>query len=175
MNLLSTGRNTAYDKILKFYLNPDKNIKLTEKQMQLKFLYELADRLMISNSPKQAADIIRARYKKKLSRATAYRVVSDSITLFGDIRKIKKEGLKNLLIERQLRLAQKCENSGDYMTAEKCYSAIAKIGDLNNSDLDLMEIYKKLQLPPIIFTTNPEALRQLPEESDTQDIDYEQQ
>jgi hypothetical protein len=175
LNLLSTGKGTAYDKILKFYLNPDKPVKLTEKQMQLKFLYELADRLLMNYSPKQTADMIRARYKKKISRATAYRVVSDALNLFGDIKRTKKEGLKNLLQERQLRLAQKCEKAGDYATAERCYEAIAKMADLNNSDVDLNELYKNLQLPTIVFTTNPDALRQLPEESDIIDITHEQQ
>jgi hypothetical protein len=174
LNLLSTGRNTAYDKILKFYQNPDKNIKLTEKQVQLKNYYELANSLLTEHTPKQAADILRRRYENKMSRATSYRIVTDAMNLFGDIKKSSKEGLRNLLIERQLMLAQKAEKDGDFRTAEKCYSSVAKMGGLNDEEIDLTELYKSLQLPAILFTTNPEALKQLPEEPETIDISHEQ-
>jgi hypothetical protein len=174
LNLLSPVKdNSAYGKILKFYLHPDKNIKLTEKQAQLKFLYELAQQFLSQYSPKQTADLIRSRYKKKISRATAYRVVSDSINMFGEVGKTRKDGLKNMLIERQFRLASKAEKEGDYMTAERCYEAIAKMGGLNNDELDMHEIYKNLQLPAIIFTTDPNALKS-PEEDATIDITHEQ-
>ena len=132
------GKTSHYDKILAYMKNPNAEIsELTDHEREMLDRWNEAFSLMRNyNTTADAAAILMKRFPG-LSRATAYRDCSNAISLFGDISKSTKEGIRHLSTEitRDAIQIARIKNNEDAMI--RGAESIAKINGVNINDPDL--------------------------------------
>ncbi|MFL0067868.1 hypothetical protein V2605_03970 [Tenacibaculum maritimum] len=116
---LKKGRDTSFDKIYAFYLNPDK-FTLTPKQEEIKERWLAAWTLRLQKkSPTKAAEILQETYKdQKLSRAQAFRDVQNAEKLFGNVINADRIGRMAIHYEYALEAYKKALKAKDFKSAK---------------------------------------------------------
>lgn len=132
------GKVSQYDKIVAYLKNPDAEASdLTLKEQQMLDRWNEAFTLLRNyNSTADAAAILMKRFPG-ISRATAYRDCAAAISLFGDISRSTKDGIKHLTTEISLDAINiaRIKNNEDSML--KGAKIIADINGVNTTDPDL--------------------------------------
>jgi hypothetical protein len=136
------GKSDSYENIILFMTGEKEEHELTEhEQARVHRLNEAWTLLSNFHSTSDAVAILRKR-NPKLSRATAYRDCADAISLFGDISRSTKEGIKHLsteIVKYGLSIAR-AQKDAD--TIIKGGLAIARINGVNVNDPDLPDFSK---------------------------------
>jgi hypothetical protein len=118
------------------------------------------------SSPGQAIEEVQTTFE--LSYQQASKIVRDAIQLYGDVHAYSKQGLKQIMYEKLLRLADRSEDAGDFRAAEKLLDKACKVMDLYNAKEakggGTTNIF-------IGFTDDPAVL----EAQNTEDIEHEEQ
>jgi hypothetical protein len=139
------GKKTSYDNIVAFMKDEQAETDLTihEKTMLTRWM-EAFTLMRNYNSTADAAAILMKRFPG-LSRATAYRDCSHAVSLFGDISKATKEGIRHLATEiiRDAIAIARAKNNEDGMM--KGGVAIAKVNGVNLTEA---ETFKWDELEP---------------------------
>lgn len=106
--------------------------------------------------------------KWKLSQRQAYKLLSDTIQLFGDVSQASKEGRRYIVGENLLRLGKKAEQEGDFITAQSCFDKYAKLYGLYDSKEINIDALMWMTPKEIMFTDDPSVLK-----GKTEDADFE--
>ncbi|RZL17052.1 MAG: hypothetical protein EOO89_09845 [Pedobacter sp.] len=132
------GKVSSYDKIVGYMKDPDAEvISLSEhEQVMLNRWMEAFTLQRNYTTTADAAAILMKRFPG-ISRATAHRDCINSISMFGDIAKATKDGMKHLATEivRDGIAIARMKNNEDAMI--KGGVAIAKINGVNLVDPDI--------------------------------------
>ncbi|MGY4385649.1 hypothetical protein ACVWYN_002695 [Pedobacter sp. UYP24] len=132
------GKMSSYERIVAYYKDPEGDVStLTEHEQIMLSRWNEAFTLQRNyTSTSDSAAILMKRFPG-ISRATAYRDCSHAISLFGDISKATKDGIKHLATEivRDGIGIARMKNNEDAMI--KGGVAIAKINGVNLVDPDL--------------------------------------
>jgi hypothetical protein len=152
------GKVSHYENIIAFMRDPTgDNSKLTEHEKQLVLRWNEAWTMLRDyHSTADAAAILMKRFPG-LSRATAYRDCADAISLFGDISKSSKEGIRHLATEitrDAIRIAKGKDNEDGMM---KGANNLAKINGVNDNDPDLPD-FSLLESHTYEFGLPPNAM-----------------
>jgi len=166
--------DTTFDKIFKFYNDTKVQTKLSEAEETIRQRWELA---WLKRSKLMPKRMIVKRLCKKfgISERTAYDDIKSTELLFGDPEEQNKEAKRTImsnLIEKAMRKALKYD---DFKAFEKLTLRYAQYNDLNKSD-DLFAKYIKGKKPvAIVFSTDPETLKNQANElmADVEDVDFE--
>lgn len=132
------GKVSHYDKIMAYLTNPEgESEELTEKEK------EMLDRWMEAftmqrnyDSVSKSAEALQKRFPD-ISRATAYRDCAAALSLFGDINKSTKEGIRHLATEITKDAIALARKGLDYEAMMRGASSMAKINGVNLIDPDM--------------------------------------
>jgi hypothetical protein len=155
------GKVSQYEKIIAFMRDPNGDDSgLTEHEQQLVLRWNEAWTMLRNyHSTADTAALLMKRFPG-ISRATAYRDCADAISLFGDISKSTKEGIRHLATEitRDAIAIAKEKNNEDGML--KGANNLAKINGVNDTDPDLPD-FSLLEAHTYEFGLPPNALKVL--------------
>jgi hypothetical protein len=130
------GKSGSYEKIVAFMKDDKAEVELTDHEKGLVTRWMEAFTLMRNyNTTADAVAILMKRFPD-LSRATAYRDCANAISLFGDISKSTKEGIRHLtteIVKDALTMARAMNDPGEMRL---CALAIARIQGVNDTDAD---------------------------------------
>ena len=182
--LVTRQKETTLDKIRKYYLKGEDSVTLTEKQELTRVHIYKAWNLMINyHSKEQAMQVMMtaAFDGEGCSRATAYRFVSDAMSIFGNIFQNIKEAKRYLIEEDLKRLQQRAIKSGDGALELNVIKQMIKIGGFDK-DTDPKFNPKKLESNTYILKMHPSVLAAIDKmatgsafdfnDMPTEDIDY---
>lgn len=152
------GKKTSYDNIIAFLKDENAEVDLTDHEKLMLTRWNEAFSLMRNySSTSDAAAILMKRFPG-LSRATAYRDCSHAVSLFGDIAKSTKEGIRHLATEiiRDAIAIARAKNNEDGMI--KGGVAIAKVNGVNLTEA---ETFKWDELEPHTYelALDPDIVR----------------
>src|SRR5690606_34850619 len=132
------GKITSYDKIIAYLKDPEANedmLTLNERAM-LDRRMEAFTLIRNYSSHADAAAILMKRFPG-ISRAAAYRDCADAVSMFGDISKATKEGIRHLASEivRDAIQIARIKNNEDAMM--KGARALSDINGVNSTDPEM--------------------------------------
>ena len=148
------GKTSSYQNVMAFMTDELAESELTDHEKQLVTRWNEAWTLIRNyNTTADAVAIMMKRFPG-LSRASAYRDCSNAISLFGDISKSTKEGIKHLATEmiRDGGNVARAKNNEDGMI--KAGIAIARVNGVNVTDPDLPD-FSKLEPNTYEFKLDP--------------------
>lgn len=160
------GKVSSYDKIIAYMTSPEgESNDLTDHERKM------LDRWMVAfnfqreyKSTTQSADMLMKMYPG-LSRATAYRDCAAAISLFGDISKATKEGIRHLATEITKDAISLAKENLDYDAMIRGAATIAKINGVNLIDPDMPDFEKlaphtfNISLPPVALNALMDMLK----------------
>jgi hypothetical protein len=121
---------TKMDKIRAFYLEGRKLPKSLQETVEK---LERANSLLCGGySREQAVKFVVER--EKVSKSQAYKIVRESLDLFGDVAKSSKEGLRHVITEGLMQVLNHAKAAKNLETAERVLTSIARINNLYNTD-----------------------------------------
>lgn len=134
------GKVSQYEKIQAFMRDPEGDESgLTEHDRKTLLRWMEAFTLQRNyNSTADASAILMKRFPE-ISRATAYRDLANSLSLFGDISKATKEGIRHLATEIVRDAIEMARNNNDYDAMMRGGNSIAKINGVNILDPDAID------------------------------------
>ncbi len=95
-----------------------------------------------------------------LSQAHAYKLINQSLELFGDIRQSRKKSKAYILDEMYMRAANRCWDEGDMLNYLKACDSLARINGLFEADATNINI-TQLNMPELIILDNDPEILQL--------------
>lgn len=123
---------TPFEHILAHYIDPGYP-ELKDTTMQIKERWETAFGLLRNyRSREQTAKIIMSQFG--ISRSQAYVDINSAISLFGDINKSRKEGMRYLISEYNTLLLQKAVEANDMDQMGKAIDRMMRIEGLDKED-----------------------------------------
>lgn len=148
MSEVSRNKFTAADAIRDHVLN---GRELTEKQEELYIRYRSAFTLLCNyHSIQQAVPLLVKQFN--ISETTAYRDISSSIRLFGNILRSDKEGHRYIVYEYAIKTYQLAAKNGDYKAMAQSVNNMIKLLGLDKENLDLPDFTKLKQgVYPVIL------------------------
>jgi len=130
------GKTSNYENVIAFMKDEKAEVDLTDHEKQLVIRWNEAFTLMRNyHTTADAVAILMKRFPG-LSRATAYRDCANAISLFGDISKSSKEGIRHLSTEmiKDSAIIARAKNNEDGL--RKAGEAMAKVNGVNLNDAD---------------------------------------
>lgn len=123
--MTQTRKETALENIMAFYID-NRAIELTEHEENKKNQYEAAFTMLIEDDSivdtvSKLCDLF------QISKATAYKVISEAEAIFGSVKKFNKEAWKFIQIERKRRLITLATNAGELELVAKLEKQIDDI------------------------------------------------
>jgi hypothetical protein len=153
------GKASHYEAIVTHLTDPESDIaNLSAKEQEM--LKRWMEAFTIQRNYSSTLDTVAILMKRfpNISRATAYRDCADALSVFGDISKATKEGIRHLATEitKDAIIIAKLKNNEDGMM--KGAKNIAQINGVNLTDPDMPDFAK---LEPHIYTIGipPAALQ----------------
>lgn len=146
------GKVSHYEKIMAYLTNPEgesEDLTETEKSMLERWLQAFTLQRNYT-SVSSAAESLQKLFPD-ISRATAYRDCAASLSLFGDINKSTKEGIRHLATEIIKDAITLAKSALDYDGMMKGATAMAKVNGVNLIDPDMPDFEK---LAPHTYTIN---------------------
>jgi hypothetical protein len=108
-------------------------------------------------TPMQAAQDVMKVFE--VSQTMALNIIRDSIAVFGDANKFSKRGMKVANYERLMKLAQRCEERGEFSTARLLIKDANELLGLTGDDDEHLENPNEWMRPDgFIIVTDPKAL-----------------
>lgn len=138
------GKTTDYDKIVSFMKDEIAETELSEHQQSLVKRWLAAWTHLQKFMTTSDAVAILLKTNPQLSRASAYRDCANALSLFGDIGKAKKEGIRHLtteMLKDSYALAVKLSDPDAMIKAAR---AIAYVNGVNNIDPEAID-WEKLE------------------------------
>jgi hypothetical protein len=166
---------STYDRIWLFYNDQKHNHKLGKKQEEIRQIVEAAW-LLWGEEYNRRDTVTRLMATKGIIQKQAYKYVDWACRIFGNpnlqVKTARKE-LHTQRLERQMKDAEKKEDWERFESLSKQYIKIT--GMENADDMDLNELAKNFTGHEIVFTADPEALKEQARQmvADVQDIDFE--
>lgn len=162
---------STFDKIQAYYIVGEK-ISLTAKQEEQRLRYEETYTFLIKYKTRDRVKNLLCK-KFNCSRAEAYRNISETLRLFGNVNESSRKGLRHLLTESCLRMLNKAETSGLYCEYNATLANLIKMNGLDNFE-EIEEDPDKYAPCTIIISTDPATLEQqaLDMVADIEDIDF---
>lgn len=130
------GDNSKYANVIAFMKDEKAESDLSDHEKQLVTRWNEAFTLLRNyNSTSDAVAILMKRFPG-LSRATAYRDCANAVSLFGDINKSSKEGIRHLATEliKDSAIIARAKNNEDGL--RKAGESMAKVNGVNLADPD---------------------------------------
>jgi hypothetical protein len=94
-----------------------------------------------------------------VGQTMALRIIRDAIAVFGDANKFSKRGMKVANYERLMKLAQRCEERGEFSTARLLIKDANELLGLTGDDDEHLENPNEWMRPDgFIIVTDPKAL-----------------
>ena len=134
------GKVSQYEKIVAFMKDPEGDeTGLTEHDKEtITRWMEAFTFLRNYNSSADASALMMKRFPE-ISRATAYRDLATALSLFGDISKSTKEGIRHLASEIVKDAIDMARNNNDYDAMMRGGNSLAKINGVNILDPDAID------------------------------------
>jgi hypothetical protein len=131
------GKVSSYEKIIAYLKDPEGNAdQLTENEQRMLTRRMEAFTLIQGHNYADAAAILMKRFPG-ISRATAYRDCADAVSMFGDISKATKDGIRHLaseIVRDAISIARLKNNEEGMIKGAK---ALADINGVNTMDPDM--------------------------------------
>lgn len=144
---------TRMDKMKAYYLEGK---KLPKTLIETAEKLERANGLLCSGYSKEQA-VKFLMEKDGLSRSHGYKIVRESMELFGDVTKSNKDGLRHIATENLMQIYNHARQGKNLEMAERVWDTICKInglytkeGEKGNNNLNM-----NMQF---VFTTDPSVL-----------------
>ena len=130
----------------------------TEKQKESIARFRHAFTMLCEGfTPMQTAKDIITTFE--VGETMALRIVRDSVAVFGDANRFSKRGMKVANYERLMKLAQRCEERGEFSTARLLIKDANELLGLTNDDEEHLENPNEWMRPDgFIIMTDPKAL-----------------
>lgn len=128
-------------------------MELTPKQEEIRQRLVAAHGLLCRfHSPARATKKHAKRWN--LSDVQAWRDVRDAISLFGDVQKAEKEGIRYIVFEYAVETFRQAKKNKDYKAMSRAVDTMSKVMGLDKESPDLPD-FEKLK-PSIIVVGLPE-------------------
>ena len=166
--LVTRTKETTTDKIRKYYLKGEDSVALTEKQHETRKNIYMAWNLLINyHSREQAMNAMMTMASNEVgcSRATAYRYVTDAMSIFGNVLQNQKEAEKYLIKEDLKRLQQRAIKAKDGALELAVIKQQIKIGGFDK-DTDPKFNREKLEAQTYILKLHPSVVAAMEKMSD---------
>jgi hypothetical protein len=148
--------DTTFDRIQKYYLK-DGGVTLTPKEEEIRQRCEVAFGLFReSYSVEQSARMLITHFK--ISRSRAYAAVRMAISLYADVAKTSKEGIRNIVHEMAMQAFQIAKEKKDVDQMNKSIANIIKIKGLDKDESMLPDFGKEISQTNIVIVTNPREI-----------------
>lgn len=153
------GKVSSYEKIIAYLKDPDGNSELLTQNEQAMLNRRMEAFTLIRNysSHSDAAAILMKRFPG-ISRATAFRDCADAISIFGDISRATKEGIRFLateIVKDAINIAKVKNNEEGMMRGAK---AIADINGVNSIDPEMPD-FASLEPHTYVLGMPPEFIK----------------
>lgn len=149
-------RDTRLDRIRSYYLE---DTALEDDDELYRTLLEQINAMLANSTeypnPERVIRVILRMERFALDRGAAHRAVNDAIELYGNIAKSSKDGLRNILTNRFLRLGGLAEAHGDPETAAKMYDRVAKINALHEDTSAEAKVRRRVR---VAYSSDPGVL-----------------
>lgn len=146
---------TRMDKLKAHYLEGRKLPKSLEETLAN---LERANALLCSGySKEQAVKFMIER--DSFSKSHAYKVLRDSMELFGDVTKASKEGLRHIATENLMQIYNQARSAKNLEMAERVWDTICKLNGLYGRDESTTNNNLQMNMQ-FVFTTDPSVLTQ---------------
>ncbi len=129
------SRETLLDRLYDSYLDEEAEAGLTEVEMTKRSQIEAAWSLLVNyHSFEQSVPLLMSRFD--LSRATAYRMLTNATKLFGDVTQTSKQGLRHILYEYSMKVFQLAasQKPPDLKQMNTAIKNMAMLKGLNSED-----------------------------------------
>jgi hypothetical protein len=145
----------------------------TEKQKECLVRFRHAFTMLCEGfTPMQAAGDVMETFG--VAQTMGFRIVKDAIAIFGDANKFSKRGMKVANYERLMKLAQRCEERGEYATARLLIKDANELLGLTGDDDEHLENPNDWMRPDgFIIVTDPKALENASKIIEVETIDAE--
>ncbi len=144
---------TSIEAIRAFYLDNRDRVRLTPTQEQIRQRLVAAHTLLCRfHSPTRAIKKHQKRWD--LSDVQAWRDIRDAISLFGDVQKAEKEGIRYIVFEYAAETFRQAKKKEDFKAMARAVDTMAKIMALDKESPDLPD-FEKLK-PAMIIVGLPE-------------------
>jgi hypothetical protein len=158
------------DKLDKYHAHLVDGADLTDEQMDMLAKYRKAFGLAsLGFSTQQVLSALTKEYA--LSEPQLYAIIRESTQVYGSVTEIDKKGQRAISIERYELIANLARREGKYAAALRALQNADKLRGLFDAEKAPMDPKAFLVPVPMMFTTDPAALREQQEE--TEDIDHE--
>lgn len=147
------NKPTSLDAIRAYYLDTRGRAKLTAKQEEIRQRLVAAHGLLCRfHSPTRAIK----KHKKRwdLSDVQAWRDVRQAISLFGDVQKAEKEGIRYIVFEYSIETFRQAKKAKDFKAMARAVDTMTKIMGLDKESPDLPD-FEKLK-PAMIVVGLPD-------------------
>lgn len=102
----------------------------------------------------------------QVKRVQSYNIIRDSIDLFGDITKVRKDGMKYIIYENLMIAVNLAKEKEDYSAMTKALDSAAKLYGLYDPELDEIDAEAYTFPAQIIFSDNVNILNQKGDDTD---------
>lgn len=124
---------SSIENILASYLE-ERDVELTEKEQKTAGIYKAAFTMLIEDD--SIVDTVKKLEKLyNISTATAYRMIANAETVFGNVKKFNKEAWRFIQIERKRRYIKECVKDRNYELVEKFEKQIDNLLGFDKDDL----------------------------------------
>lgn len=149
-----------------------KGVRLTDSQERYRELLETANSLLAEGKSRQTVKQLLIELHG-VQKTSAYKVINDTIDLFGDVHRNTRQGLVYVQTQWYERMAAKLEDSNPEL-AIQCRQNIDRINGLHDKRGQTINIGKVLMPKQIIFTTDPAALALQREQQDAEETEWDE-
>jgi len=158
------------DKLDKYHAHLVDGAPLTDEELEMLAKYRKAFGLAsLGFSTNQVLTALTKEYA--LSEPQLYAIIRESTKVYGSVAELDKQGRKEIAIERYELIANLARREGKYAAALRALQNADKLRGLFDAPKAPMDPKAFLVPVPMMFTTDPTALREQQEE--TEDTDYE--
>lgn len=152
-DLIPANKLNQLDRIKGYYLENQK-LELEDEVYRI-LLQKIFHWFEKGKTPADARKILQNQQKFEPDEAS--KAVADSLELYGDIGQSNREGLRHLLTNHFLRLANAAEKAKNLDLAAKTLERVARINNMSEvEDTTAKKGGRRIQ---ISYTTNPEKLK----------------
>lgn len=161
MDKLTVNSNsTPFERITASYY--EDKIELSEKDQELKARWESAFSLLLNWHGREQAVKKQMALFPGISLASAYRDISNALSMFGDIHKSKKEGWRYVIFEYNQTLLQMATKDKNLDVMGKCLDRMIKLADLDKEDSNFNpEKLKSMDIGLAISKSTEKVLRDI--------------
>jgi hypothetical protein len=158
------------DKLDKYREHLVDGADLSDEQLEMLAKYRKAFSLAsLGFSTNQVLSALAKEYA--LSEPQLYAIIRESTQLYGSVTEVDKRGRREISIERYELIANLARREGKYAAALRALQNADKLRGLFDAEKAPMDPKAFLVPVPMLFTTDPAALREQQEE--TEDVDHE--